>query len=248
MGQPPDLRAVVERTLCLRIITRRGLGEDLFADEEIDLESLEGAVSELDQWLREEGLWEALSKEELALVRVPPGSWPLEARAAVSWRAECIGVLVWALGLVAKPSTPSEVFMADTQYELIPVLMPPQSLFDRSALRSPTLLERERELAEVWLWRSTTERILRDPDREAMRLLSGAGLPPDEVFRAHIRKAAANPAIESIGEDFAFEGQPFGALDDARFSLVDSILRQRLYAHNWLSGQEADWDEIRTDT
>jgi hypothetical protein len=55
---------------------------------------------------------------------------------------------------------------------------------------------------------------------------------------------------EIIDEDFVFEGKAFRTLSDNEYQRATSIIMERHYALNWLSGMSPGnrWDETPTET
>jgi len=248
-GSRPIASVVVERIACLRAVSDRCFGEELFSDGVIDLAQLRAGSL----WIERAGLSAFFTAAERGLLERALGTWPRAMVLSVSWRAECVGVFAWALRLVDALPPCDSPFAPDDLEKMFPLGEARESILSRSTIRSDAIVSAAREGALAWYWRSTTERILRDPDRAAQRTLAGGTIPDDDVLRAHIRNAAESARVggfltTTVEGDFPAFDQPFAALTDDQYWRIDTTLRERCRALNWLCGDNSNWDDVRTDT
>jgi len=245
---------IVTRALCLRVLSERCEGEELLMDGVIGAESLSSGLDDVETWIEEAALTAAFSAKERELLGRPRGSWQRDEVIVTSWKSECVGVLAWALSLLeSMPSIDSMFFHPDALAAQLPRGTTTDRLLRRASLRAQPAIDDLREGAMALYWRSTTERILRDPARSDMRTLAGTRVPSDETLRAYVRAAAESAHAKGhvtrlVDADFPAFETSISALDDARFWNVDHMLRERCRALNWLCGAARRWDEVGTDT
>lgn len=168
-----------------------------------------------------------------------------------SWRFEAVQVLLWALRLI--PELPAPDTQADRHLLKFDVLDDPASFLNSAILQPQTQIYHARDVAELWHWRSRTEKLIREeqpfPSNEEM-IRQGLRSYQDIVHRA------ANAAHERgdvrfvIGDDFGVKGKSYAELSPEEWSEVRSITIERHYALNWLCGFSSnnDWDQTPTDT
>lgn len=93
--------AVAERALCLRGMIFRAHAEHALDPESgvqrTEIEYRSDIAVQCVQWLKQQGVWETASVRERALFEKPLGSWHRDEILEGSWRAESLGVLLWAL-------------------------------------------------------------------------------------------------------------------------------------------------------
>src|SRR4030095_6200406 len=123
---------------------------------------------------------------------------------AATWRIESLQVLLWSVG--ALDGLPEWNERARHDLVDVPVSALGPKFMARCALRPRAELERARELAEMWHWRSRTRQLI-DAKRAfpASPEMRKAGLGSfDDVVRftaKHALKSGSLPRI--IDEDFA---------------------------------------------
>jgi hypothetical protein len=143
----PDQDAVVERVLCLSVVVMLGTIAVALAEREMDDEEAERYVAESHRWLRREQLADALSVRERALISKPLADWTERERSGAGWRAESVGVLLWAL------SSFDALPAGDTRFETlpaaVPLLAPTGDFRARVSLRPPEAIAQARETARL---------------------------------------------------------------------------------------------------
>ena len=168
-----------------------------------------------------------------------------QARIDLSWSAESVVCLLWALGCISELPRYDENASADLTNKL--PSGPSTLLLSDAVLREPALVDRQREIAELWHWRSRT-RQLKESGYEF-------ALPGDktieEIIKTAAIRAAENGAIPTpIGDDFPAFGKAYRDLTGEEYSQAASIAMERHRAFNWLSGLAPGnrWRDTPTDT
>jgi hypothetical protein len=232
---PAEVRA---RILILAAVLRRLALEDALTDAVG--ERLADAFDER-MWLQDQGLASDLSPRESALLTSPVGSFAPEEIAEASWQGEAMITLAWAAGAVERPpidatSDPRPVM------DLVPRPWDPiQRWMSDPAIVSDTDAVRERELAEIWHWRATTELLLREASAADRREYEAA----IREVAAEARDAGIVPALRD--GDFAARGQRFEDLSEGEVDELVTVTGQRLHALNWLCGFGDSWDDVPLD-
>ena len=238
---PPDAAAVAERVLCVAAVAMLGAIAAGVADDAMDEDEAARYLVETRRWLIREGLANALSVEEKALIAKAAGDWNADERVAATWRNESLGVLLWALSSLA------ELPASDAPFErlppFVPLLAPTAGFRGAARLRTPEELEDARATAELWHWRARTREL------EERNHPQVAGRDLDAIVRQAAALAFADRRIPPpIDGDFPAHGKAFRALDADEYAAVTSTVAERHYALNWLAGRSADWDDVPTDT
>jgi len=254
----PDAATVMKRAIILKYCFVKGLasppsdylaqckerwGEDewkKFGDEE------RARIAQLVQQLREADLWKDMGTTERDFMEA--GSMQVTKQAIIdaAWLAEPAGCLLWALGCASDlPPYDQQVDPALTNK--LPK-EPTQILVTEAKLRSAESIQRQRDLAELWHWRSRTRTLLESGGLPSV--LSG-GMTIDTVIRMASVKAAEEGAFPApIGDDFPAFGKAYRDLTPDEFSIATSIALERHRAFNWLSGRAPGnrWADTPTDT
>jgi hypothetical protein len=194
-------------------------------------------------WLGAEGLAKRLSAHERALVAGPVEGWSQRDIADARWRAESIGILLWALSSIdALPPYDCEF---DQPVDGVPVFGPSEGFRAAARLRDAETLGRERVIAELWHWRSWTRQLVEYPDHEVEQAGSDlAGIACQTAAMAHTKGFIPAP----IGGDFPAFGKSYRVLDGDEYAQVTAIAAERHRALNWLCCRSDDWDATPTAT
>ena len=165
---PAEVRA---RILVLSAILRRLALENAPSDDAGD--RLGDAFDER-EWLRDQGLAGELTPREATLLSSPPGTLAPDAIVEASWQGEALVALAWAIGALDMPPVDAP---SDPRPILDVVPRPWDAIQDwigDPALVSEPDAVREREVAEIWHWRATTELLRREGvGSRSRRLRSG---------------------------------------------------------------------------
>jgi hypothetical protein len=255
---PYDIRSIEEvatRIQCLAAVVARAVAEHLLRGRE----TLAGFVSftggephdahlRINRWLDEQGLRSSLSpKEKTSLAKVPGG---LTEREFLDgwWRREALVALEWSVGII------EPMPLADAQFPIEDVLeaswffRDPAEFRQKLLPRASTEISRQRDAAELWLWRVRTTHLLRLNDHElAKHRVSRATL--EDIVRKAAEAGARGGLFHPIDGDFPALGKAFRDLDDAEWDLLKSISTERLYGLNWLCNVDAPaWDDVALTT
>lgn len=195
--------------------------------------------------LERSAVLDALSLRERILMEKPYGSWSTQEIASGQWRAEALGVLLWALNRI-RDFPPYDT---ETPAPMVLNLLPPPrrgacARFVRQAvLRNEAEIKQARSIAELWLWRARTTQVQ----------MSGAVPPDGWTFEKIIAMTAAAAQHERklftpIEDDFPALNKPYSKLSEDEWRTLRSIAQERLYALNWLCRYAEDWDAVPTGT
>jgi len=203
------------------------------------------------QGLREAGLWRHLSPREKALAQSTLITMTEQQQADASWRVEAAQTLMWALGLL--PELPPYDSAAD--HDLLKhVPSGDAAAFLQSArLLDPVEIDRARDVAEFWHWRSRTRELVeRGESLAADKKMKAAGFHTfDDIVRFSAKNGEQEGTIPPcIDDDFPAKGKAYRDLGEDDWSEVRSITIERHHTLNWLCGYApgSKWDETPTDT
>lgn len=191
------------------------------------------------------GLWEDTSPSEREIFERPPSEISDRQRINTSWRAEAAHCLAWALRLV------DDIPDYDTQTDpkIVMPLIPTTDLasHSRSApLRDRSEIDRARDIAELWHWRSRTRQL--QEEGYAPR----PGQPSlDAIVREVAPRMVADGMLPSVIDgDFPVLGRAYRELSPNEWATAGSIAMERHFALNWLCGFAPgnEWDETPTET
>ena len=235
LRSPEEVRT---RVLILATVLRRVALEDAAADDGGDLSA--EAFDER-EWLREHGLAGELTAEEAAVLDSPLGSVASEAISEASWWGEALVPLGWAIGALVMPP----VATVSDPRPVIDIVPRPwdeiQDWLGDPAIVSEPEAVREREVAEIWYWRLTTE-VLR-------RAASAADTQDyDRAIRDVAAEALEAGLLPALREgDFPVHGRSIRDLSENDVDELLAVTGQRLRALNWLCGLGDSWDDVPFD-
>lgn len=210
------------------------------ADRDAFHATLERHRTDIVDALRADGLWEDSSLSERRIFECPASALTMQQRVNTSWRAEALGCLAWALGLME--SLPAYDTQMDPE-RIVPLIPLEAASFIGATLRPHSEIETAREVAELWHWRSRTRRLLEEGRSPREEL--------DSIVRGVAPRASEGGMIgPPIGEDFPAFGKAYRELTPEEWASAQSIAMERHFALNWLCGFAPDneWDETPTDT
>lgn len=251
-SQTQDARAVAYRALCLGAVLKRSEYEMAVqsanqpdrspSDQRQIINKHHILNSHLLKWIEKENLVQYLSENELALLLKPLGRWNERHITHTGWRVESLGMMLWALGRI------ETIPPFDVQFELHQVIAP-LDLFTPTIdmiwcadLRPVDALEQQRDIAELWNWRSRAQEL------ERMGVKPPKGVSFSEIIRATAEKAHHLGGVSQIiSDDFPAFGKAYVDLSPAEYALVSAIAYERYFALNWLCELTAQWEQVTVD-
>ncbi|HEX2780073.1 MAG TPA: DUF4272 domain-containing protein [Gemmatimonadaceae bacterium] len=244
---PPSATEVFDRVWALTIVVRVAVELPVPAELRAALAAMpvgdrkevehrgETQISSLREQLDANGALVHLTERERTFLFTPAHAVPDDEWMLAITRLEALRTLAWSLG--ALPDLPP--FDADPSTAVLDAL---QGTDGTLSLRPREEIERMRELAGLWFWRSRT-RALRDGLWPLPAGVTHAQL--DDAVRDAAAGAVADGMIASaIDGDLPAKGKAYRALGAAEWRQVSTTTNQRLHALNWLCGRapENDWE------
>jgi hypothetical protein len=263
MNSRPNATEVAGRLLALRLVVTHAMAtppRDLLeewlvqwtpAEREALIKKSEAQAKAFWNTVNTSPIFPYLSRWEREFANATILTMPSQEQIAALWRADAAQVLMWALHLVTQLPAPETQASPDLLKS--EALSRPVEFLTSSLLRPEREIDRAREIAELWHWRSRTEELIRE----------GRSFPSDEDLITQgiksyrdIVRLAVNAAHERgdvhlvIAGDFGVKGKAYTQLSLEEWSEVRSISVERHRALNWLCGYSPsnDWDSTPTDT
>jgi hypothetical protein len=165
-----------------------------------------------------------------------------------SWRLESLQILCWGLGFLF--DIPPYDQLADREF-LKRIPTDETTFLNEARVRPRTVIDKQRDLAELWHWRSRTRQLIERGDALDPALQTAEVHSFDDIVRLAARKAHENgDLLPPLDDDFPVRGTPYRALSAEEWAEVASITRERHFALNWLCGYAPGnrWDETPTHT
>jgi hypothetical protein len=254
---PPDAEEVTARLFILRAILMKATRTpppDLIGEYREGLaphewkrflrERREEDLEQIEQ-LKRDGLWSQMTKVERNFMKAKPLDIKPQELIDASWIAESATCLLWALGYVPEMPPYDEELKSDAMNRL-----PGEAIgipLKKATLRSSEEIEKQRDIAERWHWRSRTR--VSQASKGDFELADGRKI--GELLNELSAKAAADGEISTpINGDFPAFGKAYSDLTEEEFSQAASIALERHRALNWLCGFAPGnrWEKTRTDT
>lgn len=203
----------------------------------------EELATQLNIWLADAGLIASQSTREKPLISRALGSWSRQELIDAAWRANSLGVILWALSQFDELPPWDRQFTPQETIRTLNLFAPIGPFMEKSILRPEAEIEKMRSLAALWHWRADVRR-RQDESQDPQE---------KESLAAEARQAAAaafgrGELPELIGGDFPVFGKAYGDISADEFNEANSIAVERHYALNWLCGYAADWDVVPTDS
>jgi len=242
-----EAHRVARRALCLVALVTR-------ANAEYNLRPAPGDVSDpakvgdkafalnLEKWLNQEGLWEDMSPKEQVLLKKPIGSWAKQEIADRQWREEALLVLLWSLSSSAQVPPYDQIASTSSLMDTAPRPQDSQTFIKNAKLRSTEEITKARDVAELWLWRARTTKIIKQGVQPPK------GYTFEKIISITVEKATKDGLFQPIEGDFPAFHKPYAKLTDEEWQTMNSIGAERLYGLNWLCGYSDDWDEVPLET
>jgi len=207
------------------------------------LEALMQHQREVEASLRSADLWPRMGGSEQKIIRKPTEMTP-QTMVDISWMAESEECLLWALGLI------DGIPPWDTQADVEHLKKLPEGtiaeLMTSAELRPAEEISEQREIAELWHWRSRTRKLQEGSSPVELP----DGLTFSEIVRMSAERAESDGLFISIDGDFPAFGRAYSSISPEEWSIATSIAMERHKALNWLCGFAPGnrWDETPTDT
>lgn len=192
-----------------------------------------------------------LSPLELAFSRTTRETMTDAQLINASWRVEALTPILWSLGII------ENIPAYDTQslpeiYGDFPKVDADEFVAN-AEMRPSVEIDRARDIAEAWHWRSRTRQIVEDGEPfPSTPELEAAGFTSfDSVVRSSAKMHDGDGTFSSmIDEDYPAFGKAYRDLTDDEWTTTRSITMERHFALNWLCGFAPGhrWDETPTDT
>lgn len=201
--------------------------------------------------LRDAGLWTYMSPAEQAYAQTTIVTMTSQAQIDATWRIEAIQMLMWSQRML------SEIPPYDTMAcrDIIKEIPSGDALsfIEAAELRDDGQIDRQRDVAELWVWRSRTRQLIEQgaPFQVDDKAAAAGFRSYEDVVRFSAHNAALRGAIPlCIGDDFPARGKAYRDLDDQEWSEVRSIALQRYHVLNWLCGRAPGnkWEATPLDT
>jgi hypothetical protein len=193
------------------------------------------------EWLRDQGLASQLTAREAALLDSPLGSIGAEMTMNVSWQGEALVALAWAIGVLDMPAI-------DASPDLRPImdLVPRPWDSVKPWISDPAFVSesdavRERERAEIWHWRATTEQLRREVPAADRRDYEAA------IADVAVEAGTAGYVLALLDRDFPVRDRSIKEIPDSEVDELIAVTAQRLRALNWLCGFGTTWDDVPLD-
>jgi hypothetical protein len=255
---PPNAAEVLKRFVILKNLMAKALAtpppEMLFPvmqswsdrDKEEFVAESKASYARQIQSLRDNGLWGEMDEDERNFMLAGPTEVKRQILIDMSWLAESAVCLLWALGYVSELPAYDQEASPDLTNNL--PQRPLADLLGVAKLRPPSLIEEQRDIAELWHWRSRTRQL---QEEGCMPKILPAGNTIEEELKLTASKAAADGACPApIDGDFPAFNKAYRDLSFEEYSMATSIAQERHRAFNWLCGYAPQnrWADTPTDT
>ncbi|HTZ73982.1 MAG TPA: DUF4272 domain-containing protein [Candidatus Aquilonibacter sp.] len=255
---PPDAMAVLRRFIVLKNLFVKALavpprGElarlmtQWTPDERAEFEAqLRQAFGNQAEKLGELGVWDEMNEAEREFMCALPLEIGVQKIIDNMWLSESAVCLLWSLGYVEELPPYDQQSNPQLTNRLPRESM--KELESKIALRPVADIQRQREIAELWHWRSRT-RSLGNGEGASFRAPNGKTI--EKIVQLSAQKAAEDGYIPPpIDGDFAAFGKAYRNISDQEYFLATSIAIERHRAFNWLCGYAPGnaWAQTPTDT
>jgi hypothetical protein len=196
--------------------------------------------------LKAAGLWRDVEEDERKFLQAGIDQIGAQQRIDASWLAESIVCLLWALQIV--PELPS--YDQEASHEAVKALPATsvKELIKQAHLRPQEEIKKQRDIAELWHWRSRTRRLQEEGQLNG-QLFGGQTI--EQIIAFSASKGAENGDLpRPIGSDFPAMGKSYRDLSSEEFHMLTSIAQERHKALNWLCGLSPSgrWSDTPTET
>jgi hypothetical protein len=172
-----------------------------------------------------------MGDEEHTFMQAEPTELTQQRLIDAHWLVESIVSLLWALGHISELSAYDQ--HADSVLTNNLPTEPVKILLQKATLRARESIEKQRDLAELWHWRSRTRKL----QESGQKFTLPKDMTIDKILQITSAKAAKDGVIPPpIADDFPAFGKAYRNLTDEEYSLATSIAMERHRAFNWLCG------------
>ena len=231
-------KQIAGRILVLSAVVRRVMIEHRYMAAKDSDQDIDETLFDLRASLVLSGAEQELTASERALLGAPAGQMREDDLYDFGWEIEALRAILATVGLTeALPVPPS---LGDIRaMEAVVAGLDPSVARIAEALRLPDdeSAARSREIVELWLWRASVEREIRESGPREQRLL-----------RAEVREVATeaqHAGLVSITADGDFEtgSQVIDQWADEELAGFELASHARLRALNWLCGLGITWED-----
>ena len=168
-NRPPDASLVTARVIILKYLFVKALAtlppeylaecKERWTQDEWGkfLAEERSRHEQLSDKLRRGGLWRVMEQKERDFLEASSTEVTQQMLIDASWKVESIVSLLWALGYISE--LPPYDQQADPELTNRLPAEPAQVLTDKAVLRPHEFIEKQRDVAELWHWRSNTRRL-----------------------------------------------------------------------------------------
>ena len=247
MDKIKTIEEIAQRILALKALLWRSDCEGYIhmSKDQAKIQGSVMAANETSSWISREGIQDYLSPLEKEALVKPVGAWDQSTFLNSTWRMESLAVILWSAGIV--DNIPPYDIQANN--EDILVLIRPfvnlSAVKDVIKMRQEEEIIKQRDIAELWHWRSRTTKLIKEK-------LIPANF--DENKLMEICKITSQKSFElgeipkPINNDFPAFNKAYKDLADEEYHNCTSIAMERHFGLNWVCGYGNGWDDTPTGT
>lgn len=195
----------------------------------------ERAIVNLTWWLVKQDILHHQTEWEKKCFRKALGLWSTDLISESVWRVEALTALLWALGFTGEIPPYDTLVLVEDVLVGLPFFQPIDDFLAAAALPDPGEIRRQRDIAELWLWRAGLELLW----REGLREKDGQAI--SEQIRQGARLLADEGLADPVAGDFPVRGEPYRKLSDSDVETLANLALERHHALNWVLTDEA-WE------
>ncbi len=241
---PPTEKEIIRRVACVRALIMRTDYEYQYQENVVPTMKAyyAEAAQKINDWLFQEELFIWQSNEEKQLFSKEIGTWTRRDLINASWRAESLGIFLWALSLITQIPKYDEKFNKAEILKNSRLLKPSNRIARRIKLRSSEEITKAKDTAKHWLWRSKTNRFIADeiPPPSGYTFEQLIKISAEKGFQAGMNEAP-------LADDFPAYNKAYRDLTQKEYHTLSSIAIERHHALAWLCGLLSNWDQQPTE-
>jgi len=229
---PPRATLVIHRAFVLAALVCRG-----FIDGAVEKPEAEAIQNQVIAWLTKRKLWKKIEPEEARILRADIGTLTQEEVTQITWYAEGLAILAWALNRMELPRHDEEVDPYLTTDAVWFLDEDAEEVLAAASLRSQPELAACREVLYAIHCR------LRAVMRERQRQDFSAWI---EMSWLDILKLDKSQLL--IEGDLAVRGEGVAEVSEPHLQHCEAIMRERHRAIIWLFDSDTTYSLISVDT